>query len=194
MSACLDGRHRDSLVDHASGRTTPDNEPTRPRLRRYGAGSLWVTQVRPRYRPRHTAYDCLDLTSHRGEPPSLDDGSPTPPRSRPSPPELRSASTLAACKFTLGARGVRIAGQHATGRVQERMAKAEPYSPVPCPRPRPSTPVPSNVPWVLRSGFTPEDGRQSIGLSCRRSQWVSATLLDSTESRRLRWAVAITRG
>jgi hypothetical protein len=129
----------------------------RPASRR-PAGGTWRPLSRCDAPPRMTV-----STSRRIEesPRHRTTAVPLPRAPHRPPPELRSASILAASKSTLGARGVRIAGQHAIGRVQGRMAKAEPYSPVPCPRPRPSTPVLSNVPWVLRSGLCPR-GRAPI--------------------------------
>jgi hypothetical protein len=155
-------------VDHASGRTTPDNEPTRRRLRHYPQESSGDTGAAAppaaSYRPRMTV-----STSRRIEesPRHRTTAVPLPRAPHRPPPELRSASILAASKFTLGARGVRIAGQHAIGRVQPAAGQGRAVFTGHLPRPRPSTPVLSTGPWVLRSNLYPEDGRQSIGLSCR---------------------------
>ncbi len=54
-----------------------------------------------------------------GPTPLLDRGTPLPRLPGRPPLKLRRAQTLAACKFTLEASGVRIAGQHTKGRVQK---------------------------------------------------------------------------
>jgi hypothetical protein len=135
----------------------------RPASRR-PAGGTWRPLSRCDAPPRMTV-----STSRRIEesPRHWTTAVPLPRAPHRPPPELRSASILAASKFTLGARGVRIAGQHAIGRVQPAAGQGRAVFTGHLPRPRPSTPVLSTGPWVLRSNLYPEDGRQSIGLSCR---------------------------